>query len=82
MMIMTSAPRIIAMAVPATPEFGRNFFPGLMKEPQPMTQPNAMAQTCMGESCRLKLLLPMVSSLKLLECLSAGSDQSSFLLTP
>jgi hypothetical protein len=36
-----------------------------MKEPQPITQPNAMAQTCMGESCRLKLLFSMVSSLRL-----------------
>ena len=50
MTIMTSAPRIMAIAVPATPELGRNFLPGLMKEPQPMTQPKAIAQTCMGES--------------------------------
>ena len=50
MMIMTSAPRIIAIAVPATPEVCRNFFPGLIKEPQPITQPKAIAQTCMGVS--------------------------------
>ena len=42
---------IIAIAVPATPEVERNFFPGLMKLPQPMTQPNAIAHTCMGFSC-------------------------------
>ena len=39
------------MAVPATPEFGRNFLPGLMKDPQPMMHPNAIAQTFMGLSC-------------------------------
>ena len=45
MMIITRAPNNIARAVPSTPEFGRNFLPGLMKEPQPMMQPKAMAQT-------------------------------------
>ena len=42
----------MAIAVPATPEVGRNFFPGLMKLPQPITQPKAMAHTCMGLSLR------------------------------
>ena len=39
------------MAVPATPEFGRNFLPGLMNDPQPITQPKAIAHTWVGESC-------------------------------
>ena len=50
MIIITRAPRIIAIAVPATPEFGRNFLPGLTKLPQPITQPNAIAQTFIGLS--------------------------------
>ena len=45
----------MAIAVPATPEFGRNFFPGLMNEPQPIMQPKAIAQTCIGLSWRLRL---------------------------
>ena len=50
MIIITAAPRIMAIAVPATPELGRNFFPGLMNEPQPMTQPKAIAHTFIGFS--------------------------------
>ena len=48
MIIMTNAPRIIAIAVPATPEFGRNFLPGFTKLPHPITHPKAIAHTCMG----------------------------------
>lgn len=47
---MTKAPSTIAIAVPYTPELGRNFFPGFIKDPQPTTHPNAMAQTCMGDT--------------------------------
>ena len=43
----------MAIVVPAIPEFGKNFLPGLIKDPQPMMQPKAMAQTCIGESCFL-----------------------------
>jgi hypothetical protein len=50
MIIMTKAPSTIAIAVPATPEFGRNFLPGFTKDPQPMIHPNAIAQTCIGFS--------------------------------
>jgi hypothetical protein len=56
MMIITSAPNAMAMAVPATPELGRNFLPGLMKEPHPMIQPKARAQTLMGFNCFFKAL--------------------------
>ena len=54
MIIITNAPRIMAIAVPATPEFGRNFFPGFTKLPQPMTQPKAIAHTCIGLRDRFK----------------------------
>jgi hypothetical protein len=57
MMIMTRAPRIIAIAVPATPEVGKNFLPGLIKLPHPITQPNAIAHTCVGERERFKVVL-------------------------
>jgi len=36
--------------VPATPEFGRNFLPGFTKDPHPMMQPNAIAQTFTGDN--------------------------------
>ena len=61
---MTIAPNIIAIVVPATPEFGRNFFPGLIKEPQPITQPKAIAQTCIGDNCLRRELLSMISPFK------------------
>ena len=32
MMIITIAPRAIAIAVPATPELGKNFFPGFTND--------------------------------------------------
>ncbi len=54
MIIITSVPRTIAIAVPATPEFGRNFFPGLTNDPQPMIQPNAIDHTCIGFNCLFK----------------------------
>ena len=65
MTIITRAPRNMAMAVPATPELGRNFLPGLTKLPQPMTHPKAMAQTFMGLSflCRPSALFSIMYSL-------------------
>ena len=58
-LIRIAAPIIMAIAVPATPELGKNFLPGLMKEPQPMTQPKAIAQTCIGERRRLSVALSL-----------------------
>ena len=75
MMIMTAAPRIIAIAVPATPELDRNFLPGLMNEPHPITQPNAMAQTCIGLSWRLRPVLDSAADFLLI------SFQSSLIYT-
>ena len=51
MIIITNAPSTMAMAVPSTPELGRNFFPGFMNAPQPMIQPKAIAHTCVGDNC-------------------------------
>ena len=36
-------------------DVGRNFLPGLIKLPHPITQPKAIAQTCIGERERFKV---------------------------
>lgn len=58
-MIITIAPSAIAIAVPATPEFGKNFLPGFTKEPQPIIHPNANAHTCVGDNCFCSVFFPL-----------------------
>ena len=59
------------MAVPATPELGKNFLPGFINEPHPIIQPNAIAHTFThAETTKMKVLefLAKVN----------GTDPSSF----
>ena len=66
MMTMTRAPSTMAIAVPATPEFGRNFLPGFINEPQPIMQPKAIAHTETGLSWRLSSVFSLLSTRNLL----------------